>query len=77
VEAGLDDCDEDLLLEDELEDELDDELDDELEGGLGIELLDCSVSGGLHAVRDKNSTASADIDHIPFMFCIVSKISSG
>jgi len=71
VEAGLDDCDDDLLLEDEL----DDELEDELEGGL--ELLDCSVSGGLHAVRDKNSTASAGIDHIPFSFCIVSRRYSG
>jgi len=79
-EAGLDDCDEDLLLEDELEeeleDELDGELDDELEGGLGIELLDCSVSGGLHAASDRNNIASAGIDQIPFMFRIVFRIDS-
>jgi len=78
VEAGLDACDDELLLEGEFEealvelgDELDGELDDELEGGLGIEVLDCCDSGGLHAVTANISRVSAGIANMLFMCRII------
>jgi hypothetical protein len=73
VEAGLDACDDELLLEGELEEVLDDELED----GLGSEVLDCCDSGGLHAVRANTNRANAGIANILFMYRIIVWVSSG
>jgi len=64
--AGVDAGDDELLLDEEL----DEELDDELEGGAGIELLDCWVSGGLQAARKKTSTVTAEKIKL-FFRCII------